>query len=67
MAVKKNKIKEDVVENVSVSLDQVLAAIVHARGPIAIPFSDMIADYSGKEISISIDDQVVIFDLVVAD
>lgn len=58
---------EDIPENmVQLDLNNLIAAIAHNLGVIAIPMQDVIADYSNKSLAISFDDEsnMLIIDLV---
>lgn len=51
---------------VQLDLNNLIAAIVHNLGIVAVPIDDVLADYSDKSLAVSFDDEsrMLILDLV---
>jgi hypothetical protein len=59
--------EETLSENlVQLDLNNLLAAIIHNLGVVAVPMTDVLSDYSDKSLAISLDDEsnMLILDLV---
>lgn len=56
-------LSEDMIQ---LDLNNLIAAIVHNLGVVAVPMADVIADYGDKSLAISFDDEsnMLILDLV---
>jgi hypothetical protein len=58
---------EELEENmIQLDLNNLIAAIAHNLGVIAVPMQDVLADYSDKSLAISLDDEsnMLVIDLV---
>lgn len=51
--------------NVNISLEQILAAVLNATGPVTIALDQLIANYNNKQIAVNQnEDKSVVFSLV---
>ena len=69
-APRKKKVEEVVeapeqpTDNVRLSIEQILAAVVDHFGKVDIPMQDLVKDFTGKQISVSQDGDLVSFQVV---
>jgi len=59
MAKKTSNVEESAAENtnIPISIEQICAAIITTLGSVSISFANLLADYSGKSISVNQDDE----------